>query len=45
MSIKRSAIKQRADTVGMVILLGLLTGVFLGMAAGCAVVVYQWVSQ
>jgi hypothetical protein len=29
----------------MVILLGLLAGVFLGMAAGCAKVIYDWVSQ
>lgn len=45
MSIKPSIIKQRAETVGMVILLGLLAGVFLGMAAGCAKVIYDWVSQ
>lgn len=45
MSIKPSAIKQRAETIGMVILLGLLAGVFLGMAAGCAKVVYDWVAQ
>lgn len=45
MSIKRSIIKQRAETVGMVILLGLLAGVFIGVAAGCAKVVYDWVAQ
>ena len=42
---KRSVIKQRAETVGMVILLGLLAGIVLGMAVIGAGYVYHLVSQ